>query len=158
MRVGLGIDVHRLEQNRNLILGGVEIPFKLGLAGHSDADVLIHAIMDSMFGALSLGDIGKFFPDTDPQFKDISSIILLQKCFDIITEKGYKIGNLDVTLCLDRPKISRYIPEMRDKLAGILNCELDQISVKATTFEGLGFIGSSDGVMAQAVVILERSN
>lgn len=137
-----------------MIIGGVEIPFKKGILGHSDADVLLHAICDAMLGALALGDIGKHFPDTDPAFKDMSSIVLLSKTNELIHSKGFSVSNIDSTVILEQPKIAPYVVEMKKNIAGTLNMNTDRISVKATTSEGLGFIGAGDGVAAQAVVLL----
>lgn len=155
MRIGTGYDVHRLTDNRKLILGGVDIPYSMGLDGHSDADVLIHAIMDAMLGALALGDIGKHFPDNDDKYKGISSIILLKECSRIIKENGYKIGNIDSTVIAQAPKLAPYIEKMRQNIAEALDCEINRISVKATTEEHLGFTGRKEGISAQAVCILE---
>lgn len=155
MRIGTGYDVHRLTDNRKLILGGVDIPYSMGLDGHSDADVLIHAIMDAMLGALALGDIGKHFPDNNDKYKGISSIILLKECGRIIKENGYKIGNIDSTVIAQAPKLAPYIEKMRQNIAEALDCEINRISVKATTEEHLGFTGRKEGISAQAVCILE---
>lgn len=154
MRIGTGYDVHRLVSGRKLILGGVEIPYEYGLDGHSDADVLVHAIMDAMLGALALGDIGKLFPDTDDSYKGISSIILLKKCNEVIREQGYKIGNIDSTIIAQKPKLAPYINHMRQVVADALECDISQISVKATTEEKLGFTGRMEGISAQAVCLL----
>ena len=158
MRVGLGYDVHKLIENRKLILGGVNIPFKLGLLGHSDADVLIHSIMDAMLGALALGDIGKHFPDNDLKFKDIDSLVLLKKVGELIEENNYKIANIDSIIIAQEPKIMPYIEKMRNNIAGVLKIDENRISIKATTEEKLGFTGSLDGIKAQAVVLLERKD
>ena len=155
MRIGTGYDVHRLVSGRKLILGGVDIPYEFGLQGHSDADVLLHAIMDALLGALSLGDIGKHFPDTDEKYKDISSLKLLEYCRDLIKEKGYKIGNIDSTVIAQKPKLSPFIETMRQNIANTLQCDVSKISVKATTEEHLGFTGRLEGISAQAVCILE---
>ena len=154
MRIGLGYDVHRLIPERKLILGGVDIPYELGLLGHSDADVLLHAIMDSLLGAASLGDIGKHFPDTDDRFKGISSIELLKEVGKLISEKGYKIGNIDATIIAQKPKMAPHIPLMRENIASALNIDLEQINVKATTEEGLGFTGRQEGISSQAICML----
>lgn len=154
IRIGLGYDVHRLAKNRKLILGGVEIPYKVGLLGHSDADVLVHAIMDAMLGALALGDIGKWFPDTDEKYKDCSSIWLLSQVGELIVEKGYNVGNIDSIIVAQAPKCAPYIESMRAKIAETLGIEADQVSVKATTEEELGFTGSKEGIAAKAVVLL----
>ena len=156
MRIGIGYDVHRLVEGRSLILGGVEIPHSVGLLGHSDADVLIHAIMDGMLGALALGDIGKHFPDSDEKYKGISSVILLQHCQSLLTQNGYRIGNIDATVIAQAPKLSPFILQMRQTIAESLCVDLDQVNVKATTEEKLGFTGAELGISAQAVVLLEK--
>ncbi len=153
-RIGYGYDVHRLVKDRKLILGGVEIPFDLGLLGHSDADVLLHSIMDAILGALALGDIGKLFPDSDKAFKDISSMILLKQVYEIMTEKGYKISNMDATIIAEKPKLSPFIDEIRKNIAKALNTDLENISVKATTQEGLGLKG--EGIACSTVLIIEK--
>ncbi|TVQ91534.1 MAG: 2-C-methyl-D-erythritol 2,4-cyclodiphosphate synthase [Bacteroidetes bacterium] len=155
-KVGFGYDVHRLEKDYDLIIGGVHIPFEKGLVGHSDADVLIHAIMDALLGAAGLRDIGYHFPDTDPAFKGIDSKVLLQKTMDMIREKGFKPGNIDATVSLQNPKIKDYIPEMQIILSRIIGIPSEDISVKATTTEKLGFIGEGRGVAAQAVVLIYK--
>lgn len=157
LRIGIGSDVHRLVKGRELIIGGVKIPFDLGLLGHSDADVLIHAINDAILGALALGDIGKLFPDTDSRYKDISSIILMKHTAKLMRKKGYRVGNLDCVISCERPKLSPYIDEMRVNIANALQTKKNQVSVKATTTEGLGFEGRSEGIKADAVVILKRT-
>lgn len=154
MRIGLGYDVHRLIPERKLILGGVDIPYELGLLGHSDADVLLHAIMDSLLGAASLGDIGKHFPDTDDRFKGISSIELLKEVGKLISEKGYKVENIDATIIAQKPKMAPHIPLMRENIASALNIDLEQINVKATTEEGLGFTGEGKGISSQSICLL----
>ena len=154
MRIGMGYDVHKLVPKRKLILGGVDIPYELGLLGHSDADVLLHAIMDSLLGAASLGDIGKHFPDTDDRFKGISSIELLKEVGKLISEKGYKIGNIDATIIAQKPKMAPHIPLMRENIASALNIDLEQINVKATTEEGLGFTGEGKGISSQSICLL----
>ena len=154
MRIGLGYDVHRLVTDRDLILGGVNIPYELGLLGHSDADVLLHAIMDSLLGAASLGDIGKHFPDTDERYKGISSIKLLEEVGKLIREKGYKIENIDSTIIAQKPKMANYIPTMRENIAKALDISIDQINVKATTEEGLGFTGEGKGISSQSICLL----
>lgn len=154
MRIGLGYDVHRLVTDRELILGGVNIPYKYGLLGHSDADVLLHAIMDSLLGAAALGDIGKHFPDTDPRYKGISSISLLKEVGKLIYEKGYEISNIDATIIAQKPKMSPYISDMRENIANALNIDKDQINVKATTEEGLGFTGEGKGISSQSICLL----
>jgi 2-C-methyl-D-erythritol 2,4-cyclodiphosphate synthase len=154
MRIGNGYDVHRLTENRKLILGGVEIPFEKGLLGHSDADVLIHAIMDALLGALALGDIGKHFPDNDESYKGISSILLLEKVMEIIKKEGYQIGNIDAVIVAQKPKLAPFIEKMRENIAKACGTELNQISIKATTEEGLGFTGNGEGISSYAVTLL----
>ncbi len=154
MRIGTGYDVHKLVEGRKLILGGVEIPYEKGLLGHSDADVLIHAVMDALLGAAALGDIGVHFPDTDPAYKDISSVLLLERVRDLLEEHGYTVGNIDATVIAQKPKMSPYIEKMRENIAHALDIEADQVNVKATTEEGLGFTGSGEGISAQAVALL----
>ncbi len=154
MRVGTGYDVHRLVENRDLILGGVKIPHTLGLLGHSDADVLLHAIMDALLGAAALGDIGKHFPDTDDKYKGISSIKLLENVRDLIMEKGYVVENIDATIIAQKPKLRPYIEEMEKNIAKALEISVDQVNVKATTEEKLGFTGSEEGISSQAVCML----
>lgn len=155
-RIGHGYDVHRLAEGRELILGGVRIPFELGLLGHSDADVLAHAVMDSLLGALALGDIGKLFPDTDAAYKGADSLELLRKVAGIISGQGWSLANLDATIIAERPKLSAYIQEMRGLLAAVLGADIGQVSVKATTEEGLGFTGTGEGIAAHAVVLLQK--
>ena len=155
LRIGHGYDVHRLVENRKLILGGVEIPHKTGLLGHSDADVLLHAVMDAIIGALALGDIGKHFPDNSSDFKDISSMKLLESTKALMDEKNAEIVNIDATLILQKPKIADYICSMRENISKILACDIDNINIKATTEEKLGFTGREEGVSAHAVVLLE---
>lgn len=157
MRVGLGYDVHRLVEGRDLILGGVKIPYEKGLLGHSDADVLLHALTDALLGAAALGDIGRHFPDTDERYRGISSLILLEKAYTLVKERGYSLGNADMVLILQKPKLKEYIPFMEENIAGALSCEKERISVKATTEEGLGFTGQGEGVSAKAIVLLEKS-
>ena len=156
LRIGQGFDLHRLAEGRKLVLGGIQIPFELGLLGHSDADVLVHAIMDAMLGALSLGDIGLHFPPSDEKYKDISSIKLLSHVQDLIAQKGYKIVNIDSTVIAQKPKLLPYINEIRQNLADKLAIEFDSISVKATTTEKTDDIGKGLAVAAQAVVLLEK--
>ncbi|MGM0607239.1 MAG: 2-C-methyl-D-erythritol 2,4-cyclodiphosphate synthase [Candidatus Muiribacteriota bacterium] len=156
MRIGIGYDVHRFCDNRKLILGGVEIPHEKGLDGHSDADVLIHAVMDSMLGALALGDIGKYFPDTDNSFKDIDSCILLKKCMQIIKKKGYQVGNIDTVLILQKPKIAPFIDAMNKKMSDVLDIPEGLLGIKATTEEYLGFTGREEGIKAVSVCILKK--
>lgn len=155
MRVGLGYDVHKLVENRKLIIGGVEIPYEKGLLGHSDADVLTHAIIDSILGACALGDIGKHFPDTNKSFKDISSILLLQKTGQLISESGYKIVNIDATIIAQAPKMLPYIDNMILNISNALNIEKNQVNIKATTEEGLGFTGERLGISAQSIASVE---
>ena len=154
MRVGLGYDVHKLVEDRKLILGGVEVPHTLGLLGHSDADVLVHAIMDALLGAAALGDIGKHFPDTDPAYKGADSMKLMEHVRDLIEEKGYVIENIDATVIAQRPKLRPYIDQMEENIAKVLRIERDQINVKATTEERLGFTGREEGMAAQAICSL----
>lgn len=156
MRVGLGYDVHRLVEGRDLILAGVKIPYEKGLLGHSDADVVLHALTDAILGAAALGDIGRHFPDTEECYKGISSVLLLEKAYALVQEKGYTLGNADICILLERPKIKNYIPEMEECIAKTLYCERGQISVKATTEEGLGFTGRGEGIAAKAIVLLEN--
>lgn len=156
MRVGIGYDVHQLIAGRKLWLGGVEVPHSKGLLGHSDADVLIHAICDALLGAAALGDIGKHFPDKDPQYKDIDSKILLRKCGELLEKKGYSIVNIDSIVVAQQPKVGPFIPQMRQVMADILNIDIDQISVKATTTERLGFEGREEGISSQAVVLIDN--
>ena len=154
MRIGMGYDVHKLVKERDLILGGVKIPYELGLLGHSDADVLLHAIMDSLLGAAALGDIGKHFPDTDSKYKGISSIELLKHVGNLLTEHNYKIGNIDATIIAQAPKMRPHIDTMRENIASALNISVDQINVKATTEEGLGFTGEGLGISSQSICLL----
>ena len=156
MRIGLGYDVHKLVTDRKLILGGVEIPYEYGLLGHSDADVLLHAIMDSLLGASALGDIGKHFPDTDPKYKGISSIALLKEVGKLLYENGYKISNLESTIIAQKPKMAPHIQLMRKNIANALNIDIDQINVKATTEEGLGFTGEGLGISSQSICLLYK--
>lgn len=154
MRIGHGYDVHRLTEDRKLIIGGVEIPHVKGLLGHSDADVLTHAVMDALLGAAGLWDIGHAFPDTDPAYKGISSLILLERVMEMLKEKGYRVGNVDATILAQRPKLAPHIPQMRANFADILGVAVDRINVKATTEEGLGFSGAEKGIAAHAVALL----
>lgn len=156
MRIGFGYDVHRLVLDRKLILGGVELPFHKGLRGHSDADVLIHAIIDAILGAVAQGDIGQLFPDNDEQYRNIDSRILLRKVAGILHSEGYKIGNLDSTICAEAPKMKPHIMQMRENIAFDLNCDIHLISVKATTEEGLGFTGEEQGISAKAVCLIKH--
>lgn len=155
MRVGLGYDVHKLVEGRDLIIGGVQIPYEKGLLGHSDADVLLHAIMDALLGAAALGDIGKHFPDTDPKYKGISSIKLLEYVRELIDDELYVVGNIDATIIAQRPKMAPYIEQMKKNVADALAIEVSQVNIKATTEEGLGFTGSGEGISAQAIASLE---
>ncbi len=157
MRIGFGFDVHPLKEGYSLWLGGVNIPHNKGCVGHSDADVLLHAICDAMLGAAGLRDIGYYFPNTDDAYKGISSKILLQKVVELVKNEGYQLGNLDSTLCMEKPKINPYIPDMKKVLAEILHVQESQISIKATTNEKLGYIGSEDGAHAYAVVLLIKN-
>ena len=154
MRIGMGYDVHRLTEDRDLIMGGVTIPYEKGLFGHSDADVLLHAIMDSLLGAAAMGDIGKHFPDTDPAYKGISSLLLLKKVGELLEQKHFLIENIDATIIAQAPKMRPYIDRMRENIAEALNIQPDQVNVKATTEEGLGFTGSGEGISAQAICLL----
>ena len=156
MRIGHGYDVHKLTEGRKLILGGVDIPYEKGLLGHSDADVLTHAIMDALLGAAALGDIGKLFPDNDPAYAGADSLVLLERVGERIAQAGYRVGNIDATILAQRPKLAPHIPQMRANLAHRLGLDVDQVSVKATTEEGLGFTGTGQGMAAHAVALLER--
>lgn len=156
MRIGHGYDVHRLVEGRKLILGGVEIPFEKGLDGHSDADVLVHAVMDALLGAAALGDIGKLFPDNDDAYLGADSVELLKKVRDVLQEHGWKPGNLDATVIAQRPKLAPYIDTMRKRIADALKTDAENVSVKATTEERLGFTGSGEGIAAHAVCLIER--
>lgn len=155
MRIGLGYDVHRLVEGRDLIIGGVKIPYEKGLLGHSDADVLLHAIMDSLLGASALGDIGKHFPDTDEKYKGISSIKLLKEVGKLLLNNGYSINNIDSTIIAQKPKMAPFIQQMRENISNALNIDLMQINVKATTEEGLGFTGNGEGISSQSICLLE---
>jgi 2-C-methyl-D-erythritol 2,4-cyclodiphosphate synthase len=156
MRIGTGYDVHKLIVGRKLIIGGVLIPYSKGLLGHSDADVLLHAIMDSLLGAAALGDIGKHFPDTDPNYEGISSVLLLKKVGELINTLGYKIENIDSTIIAQKPKMAAYIFEMRSNISMALKVDIDMINVKATTEEGLGFTGREEGISAQSICLLNK--
>ena len=156
MRVGMGYDVHKLVEDRDLIIGGVKIPYEKGLLGHSDADVLLHAIMDALLGAAALGDIGKHFPDTDPAYKGISSIELLKHVGNLLDEKGFVVENIDATIIAQKPKMRPYIEQMEANIAAALCIEQDRINVKATTEEGLGFTGSGEGISSQAICMLQK--
>ena len=154
MRVGMGYDVHKLVEGRDLILGGVKIPYEKGLLGHSDADVLLHAIMDALLGAAALGDIGKHFPDTDPAYKGISSVKLLVHVAELLKENGYTIGNIDATIIAQKPKMAPHIPQMRKNMAEAMGIPESSLNIKATTEEGLGFTGRQEGISAQAICLL----
>ncbi|SDG03167.1 2-C-methyl-D-erythritol 2,4-cyclodiphosphate synthase [Selenomonas sp. WCT3] len=156
-RFGMGYDVHRLVEGRKLIIGGVEIPHTLGLLGHSDADVLLHAIADALLGAAALGDIGRHFPDTDPRFEGADSLKLLAHVGELLAEKGYKVGNVDATIVAQKPKMKDFIPQMNENIARVLGVESDQINVKATTEEKLGFTGTEQGISAYAVAGIEKA-
>lgn len=156
MRIGHGYDVHRFAPDRALILGGVEIPYELGLDGHSDADVLLHAVMDALLGAAGLRDIGYHFPDTDMRYKGADSMVLLACVAEKIKEKGYRVGNVDVTMIAQKPKLKQYIPQMQENIAGQLAVDMDRVNVKATTEEGLGFTGNLEGLACHAVCLLEE--
>ncbi len=156
-RIGIGYDVHRLEEGRDFILGGVKIPYPKGPAGHSDGDVMIHAICDAMLGALALGDIGRHFPDSDEEFRDIDSKILLEKTINMIRFYGYEISNIDCTVCLQKPKISKYVPAMVKAISDVLHIDAHLVSIKATTTEKMGFVGQEQGISAYAVALLVLS-
>ena len=156
MRIGHGYDVHRLVQGRRLILGGVEVPWEMGLLGHSDADVLTHAVMDALLGAAGLWDIGHAFPDTDPAYEGISSLILLERVMEQLARRGLRVGNVDATILAQRPKLAPHIPRMVENLARVMRVEPGRVNVKATTEEGLGFTGAGDGMAAHAVALLEE--
>ena len=158
MRIGHGYDVHRLVPGRKLILGGVEVPFEKGLLGHSDADVLAHAVMDALLGAAALGDIGKLFPDNDPAYEGADSLVLLRQVAETLAEHGYRTVNVDATVLAQRPRLAPHIPAMRRKLAGAMGIDLEQVSVKATTEEGLGFTGAGEGIAVHAVALIEKNN
>ncbi len=155
-RIGSGIDFHQLENGREFWLGGIQIPHSKGAVGHSDADVLLHAICDALLGALSLGDIGKHFPNTDMAYKGIDSKLLLQKCYELISAKGYQVVNIDSTVCLENPKIMKFVPAMQQAIAGILNITTEDVSIKATTTETMGFAGREEGLVAYATVLLQK--
>jgi len=155
-RIGSGVDFHQLQKGRELWIGGVHIPFKKGALGHSDADVLLHAICDALIGALALGDIGVHFPDTSREFKNIQSILLLQRTMDLVKQKGYSVVNIDSTICLQEPKVKQYTSEMRTIIAGATGVSVNDVSIKATTTEEMGFIGKGKGIMAYATVLLQK--
>ena len=155
IRIGHGYDVHRLVEGRKLILGGVEIPHALGLLGHSDADVLLHAVCDALLGAAGLGDIGKHFPDSDPAYKGADSLVLTRRVAEVMAQRGYRLGNIDATVIAQAPKLAPHIPAMRERIAEAFGVEVDRVSVKATTEERLGFTGAGEGIVAHAVCLLE---
>ena len=155
MRIGYGFDTHKLVKDRRLIIGGVEVPFEKGLYGHSDADVLLHAITDAILGAVALGDIGQHFPDNDPAYKDANSRVLLKHCYELVKNEGFEIGNIDATVIAERPKLMPYIKRIRETIAVDLGLSLDQISVKATTSEKMGFVGREEGISATATALLK---
>lgn len=157
MRIGQAVDIHQLVEGRDLILGGVKIEHTLGLLGHSDADVLLHAIAESILGALALGDLGKHFPDTDPKYKGISSVVLLEHVYELMNEKGYHIGNLDATILAERPKMAPHIMKMRENISKSLHCDIECVSVKATRGEKLGFVGNEEGIVSMCVCLLEEN-
>ena len=157
MRIGQGYDVHRLTEGRDLILGGVKIPWEKGLLGHSDADVLVHAVLDALLGAAALGDIGQHFPDTDPAYEGISSIALLEHVGELLEEKGYVVENIDATIIAQRPKLAPYRPQMAENIAGALKIDVSRVSIKATTEEGLGFTGEGLGIASQAITLLTEA-
>ena len=156
VRIGLGFDVHPFAAGRRLVLGGVEIPFPQGLEGHSDADVILHAVMDAVLGALALGDIGQHFPNTDPKYSGVDSKVLSRHVWDMVCERGYSIGNMDVMVMAEQPKLLLYVSSIRDTIAKLFDCSKEQVSVKATTMEAMGFVGRKEGIAAQAVVLLVR--
>lgn len=156
-RIGYGYDVHQLAEGESFWLGGIEVPHTHGAVGHSDADVLLHVICDALLGALALRDIGYHFPDTDPQYKGVDSKKLLQHTYDLVTQAGWQLGNVDCTVCLQRPKVGPHVDSMRQCIAGLLGAEMHQVSIKATTTEKLGFVGREEGVSAHAVVLLEKA-
>lgn len=158
MRIGFGIDFHQLAEGRELMIGGIAVPFSKGSIGHSDADVLLHAICDALLGALALGDIGAHFPDTDPAYKDIDSKKLLEKTYALIQAENYRLVNVDCTVCLQQPKLRPFIPVMRETIAGCLGTSVTAVSVKATTTEKMGFVGKGDGIEAHATVLLEKAD
>lgn len=155
-RIGQGFDVHQLTENRPLIIGGITIPYEMGLLGHSDADVLLHTVADACLGAIGEGDIGRHFPDTDPQFKDADSAKLMEHVWGIVKEKGYRLVNIDCTIIAQKPKMAPYIPQMRKRIADLLEATVDQVNVKATTTEKLGFTGRGEGIASQVAVLLQK--
>ena len=156
MRIGQSKDIHRLVEGRDLIIGGVKIPYEKGLLGHSDADVLLHAVIESLIGAMGLKDIGTHFPDNDPQYKGISSLILLEKTYEMLEENGYEVVNIDSLINIEKPKMAPYIDQMRENIASRLHCDISQINVKATRGEGMGFVGRGEGAIAYAVCLIEK--
>lgn len=158
MRIGQSTDIHQLTEGRKLILGGVEIPYEKGLLGHSDADALVHAVAEAVLGALALGDLGHHFPDTDPRWEGVSSLVILEEVGRMMAEKGYRIGNVDSLMLIEKPKMAPHIEEMRRNIAAALHTETDRVSVKATRGEKMGFVGRGEGVLAQAVVLLEEND
>jgi len=158
IKIGFSKDVHPLRENEKFMLGGIEIPHYKGTIGYSDADCLLHAVAEAILGALALGDLGKFFPDDDPKYKDYDSSLILKEVFDYVSSKGYEISNVDTMISLEKPKIRNYIKDMRENIARILACDVKLISIKATTFEGLGFVGREEGIICEAVVVLEKSD
>ncbi len=156
IRIGQSIDIHQLVEGRKLILGGVEIPYEKGLKGHSDADVLLHAIIESIIGAMALGDIGKHFPDTDPKYKGISSMLLLEHTYNLMQNEGYIIGNIDSIIMCEEPKMAPHIQKMRENVASVLHCNISQVNIKATRGEKLGFVGRKEGIVSQSVVLLTK--
>lgn len=158
MRIGQSSDIHRMTEGRKLVLGGVEIPYEKGLLGHSDADALTHALAEAILGALALGDLGKHFPDTDPKWEGVCSLQILEAVADMMDKAGYRLGNADCLILIEKPKMAPHIPRMRQNFADALHCDISQISVKATRGEGLGYVGRQEGVLAQAVVLLEEKH
>lgn len=158
IKIGISKDVHPLVDNQRFVLGGIDIPHYKGSVGYSDGDCLLHVIAEAMLGALALGDLGKFFPDDDPKYKDYDSSLILKEVFNYVNSKGYEISNLDTMVCLEKPKIRTYIKDIRENIANILNCDIKLVSIKATTFEGLGFVGREEGILCEAVVVLEKSD
>lgn len=156
-RIGIGFDVHAFADNRKLIIGGVDVPFEKGLAGHSDADVLVHAICDAFLGSISAGDIGEHFPNTDPKYKNANSLDLLRNVYQLVESRGYKLGNIDAMIAAEKPKLASYVPLMKDRIAKVLGAKAEDISIKATTTEKLGFVGRQEGVFAIAVVLIIKS-
>lgn len=158
MRIGLGYDVHPFVSGRDLILGGIKIPFEKGLKGHSDADVLLHSVTDALLGSLALGDIGTYFPDTDPAFKDADSLRLLTSAYKMVTEKGYELVNIDATVIAEAPKLNPFIHQIRSQISTALDCDVNNVSIKATTSEKMGFVGREEGIAAHAVVLVQKLN